>query len=197
MTVPLNRDRLAKLLNLASSDNDAEALNATRAAIRLVRAAGMGHLGEVLASPGGMSETAMANGLAEMWRAGYETGCETRTEHAEIKRLREMVNDFQRTIERQRLEIDTLKIKKSADQRFQDGRCEGIAEGRAKAKADFAKKDAYRAGYRDGMEAGAESERAATNRAYTRGYADGKAAVDAKAKPTRRKAATRTAEVRP
>lgn len=168
---PFNHERFAKLLSLLESDNDGEALNAARAAVRLARGAGLS-MGEAL-SQHSPAITAGSR-LGDAWHAGFNTG---------VAGLRDVIDE----LERLRGEVTALRLKKSRDERYQSGRLDGQREGEDRANAAWESRDLYQSGYRAGFDAGTESERAATNRAYVRGLADGKAAASPAPKPRRRK----------
>lgn len=157
----LDREKFGKLIALAESDNDHEALAAVRKAAAMARAAGLS-LGEAVGGGGGLADCMAVLDRVEM-----------RAEHAALRIERDGL--LRRIGELER----AAAAKKSRDVRYQEGRADGLREGRERADAEWMARDQFEAGRRAGFEAGAESERAATNRAYGRGFADGRAAVDA------------------
>jgi hypothetical protein len=166
----LDRDRFCKVLALAESDQDGEALAAVRKAVSMARAAGMS-LGEAVSS--GEPESSFDFGAFAQALKGEK-------ENVRLKRLVAQLTE-------------QLAAKVSRGAGYQEGRLEGYEEGRKGAIREFMGLDAFKEGYRSGFRAGEESERNATNRAYSRGYADGQASVSLKAaaKPRRQKAGAR------
>jgi flagellar biosynthesis/type III secretory pathway protein FliH len=159
MSAAFDRERFLKVLALAESDQDGEALAAIRKASAMARAVGMS-LGEAVEEGAEPSATGMLDQI----------------DWLQLNLLRRRVEDLEARLAR--------KLERNAA--YQEGRAEGRRDGYERATQDYAQRDAYQEGYRAGHDAGQESERAATNRAYSRGYADGQAAANQNTKPKRK-----------
>lgn len=164
-----NRDRFAKVLALAESDQDGEALAAVRKASEMARAAGMS-LGQAVS--GGESSAFGFSG-----NGGLASDAILNIAYRRIRDLEAMAASYR----------EQLVAKLSRDAKYQEGWAVGFREGEASTGRKFANTDLYKAGYKAGYDDGQESERSATNRAYDRGYADGKASVTASARPSVKK----------
>lgn len=147
----LDRERFLKVLALAESDQDGEALAAIRKASAMARAAGMS-LGE---AAGEGESPASSGGLGGL-------------ERLQIELLRHRIADLERQL--------AQKVHRSAA--YEEGKAEGWQQGYQQGARVYVERETYKDGYRAGYDAGQEFERAATNRAYSRGYADGQAAAN-------------------
>ena len=173
MTTPLNRDRFSKLISLAESPNDNEALAAVRKAASMARAAGLS-LGEAV-STNTRASTSKHDSLGYM--TGFEAGVKVGYEKGKKA-------GFDAGIQAARIvagvEIAELKKRQTKSQHY----ARGVQEGRnaeradAEAKVAAAHAETNEAAFRRGYAKGQDDAQPAINSAYSRGFNDGKAGVD-------------------
>jgi hypothetical protein len=162
MAETLNTERFVKLLALAESSEDGEALAAVRKAAALAQAAGMslGQAVEGMGKPGNFWQPPPRRHAVDenaVWEA-FERG--------------RYVGYLEGTRNAERAAKDREERRLSRDELISRTRWEGELHGRAKARAEFEQCDIYKTAYKDGFSAGLDSERAATVAAYNRGRKD-------------------------